>query len=101
MAWWRLAFLNRYRELPLFRCEAFCAQPRAFMDELCGLLRLEYSADFVEHVGVIRLSGNSGRVSTTEIAPRPRRPILEAVKLELAGSSSYVQRLQQLDYSLE
>ncbi|MDM7938372.1 MAG: transposase [Cyanobium sp. CZS 48M] len=83
-----LAFLNRYRELPLLRYEAFCAQPQGFMEELCGILQLDYRADFVERFGAIRLSGNSGRVSTTAIAPRPRRPIPEAVQLELVGSAS-------------
>ena len=96
-----LAFLDRYRDLPLRRYEAFCAQPQAFMEELCGLLKLEYSADFVERFGAFRLSGDSGRVSTTAIAPRPRRPIPKGVQAELAGSPSYVQLLKQLDYSLE
>jgi len=93
-----LAFLDRYSELPLRRYEEFCAGPEAFMQELCELLELEYSPSFLERFGSIKLSGDSGRGSNSEITSRPRRPIPEEVQAELESSVSYAQLLKLLRY---
>jgi hypothetical protein len=93
-----LAFLDRYRDLPLRRYEDFCDAPQAFMQELCELLEVEYSPTFMEGFGSIKLSGDSGRGSTTEISRRIRRPIPEEVQAELASSVSYAQLLECLGY---
>jgi hypothetical protein len=93
-----LAFLDRYRDLSLRRYEAFCADPEAFMQDLCELLELEYSPAFLERFGSVRLSGGSGRGSITEIKPRPRRPIPEVVQVQLDSSGSYRELLERLGY---
>jgi len=93
-----LAFLDRYSDLPLRRYEAFCAGPEAFMQELCELLELEYSPSFLERFGSIKLSGDSGRGSNSEITSRPRRPIPQDVHAELESSVSYRQLLERLGY---
>lgn len=94
-----LAFLDRYQDVPLRRYEDFCANPEAFMKELCELLELEYDSIFLERFGSIRLSGDSGRGSNTEITSRPRRPIPEALQTELENSEAYRQLLERLNYT--
>jgi hypothetical protein len=94
-----LAFLDRYSDLPLRRYEDFCSSPEAFMQELCELLELEYSPTFLERFGTFKLSGDSGRVSTTEITPRPRRAIPDEVQGDLESSVSYKRLLEELGYS--
>lgn len=93
-----LAFLDRYRDLPLCRYEHFCDAPQAFMQELCELLELEYSPTFLERFGSIKLSGDSGRGSSTEISGRTRRPIPEEVQAELESAVSYLHLLERLGY---
>ena len=94
-----LAFLDRYRELPFRRYEEFCAGPEAFMQELCELLELEYSPSFKERFGSIKLSGDSGRGSNSEISPRPRRAIPEEIQAEVVSSASYRELLDRLGYT--
>jgi hypothetical protein len=94
-----LAFLDRYRNLPLRRYEDFCIDPEAFMQELCERLELEYSRRFLERFGSIKLSGDSGRGSNSEITARPRRTIPEDVQAETKSSASYSQLLEELGYS--
>ena len=94
-----LAFLDRYRDVPLRRYEDFCAEPESFMQELCELLELEYSSTFLDGFGRIKLSGDSGRSSKTEITSRPRRPISEDLQAELVISAAYRELLERLDYT--
>jgi hypothetical protein len=93
-----LAFLDRYQGLPLRRYEDFCTGPEAFMQELCELLELEYSSSFLGRFGTIKLSGDSGRSSDSEIALRPRRPIPEEMQVELESSPAFQKLLKRLDY---
>jgi hypothetical protein len=93
-----LAFLDRYTHLPLRRYEDFCRDPEAFMEELCGLLDIAYSAEFLQHFGGITLSGDSGRKNLDQIALRPRRPIPDEVARELESSQAYGLLLQRLAY---
>lgn len=91
-------FLDRYRSLPVRRYEDFCIDPQAFMEDLCSLLRLQYSPVFLERFGEIKLSGDSGRSDNHTITPRPRRPIPEDVAEELTTSPSYEALLHRLNY---
>ena len=92
-------FLDRYRDVPLRRYEDFCAEPEEFMQELCELLELEYSSIFLDRFGSIKLSGDSGRGSNTEISPRPRRSIPEEIQAEVVSSASYRELLDRLGYT--
>ncbi len=96
-----LGFLDRYRDVPLRRHEDFCANPEDFKQELCELLELEYSPGFMERFGNIKLSGDSGRGSNTEITLRTRRPIPEGLQAELENSEAYRPLLDRLGYSKE
>lgn len=96
-----LAFLDRYRDVPLRRYEDFCVEPEAFMQELCELLELEYDPIFLDRFGSIKLSGDSGRGSNIEITSRPRRPIPEGLQAELESSEVYQRLLERLNYAKE
>jgi len=93
-----LAFLERYADLPLRRYEDFCKEPEAFMEELCGLLEISYSADFLEYFGDISLSGDSGRKGLDGISLRPRREIPEEVAIQADSSQAYAALIDRLAY---
>ncbi len=93
-----LAFLDRYADLPLRRHEDFCADPKPFMEELCSLLEIGYSAEFLEHFGEISLSGDSGRKGLDSISLRPRREIPEKVAIQADSSQAYAALIDRLAY---
>jgi hypothetical protein len=95
------AFLDRYRDLPIFRYEEFCLDPAAFMLNLCEALELEYEPSFSERFGSIRLSGDSGRGSNIEISLRARREVPGSVNDEMASSAAYQDLISRLGYSRE
>ena len=66
------------------------------MEELCGLLEISYSADFLEHFGNISLSGDSGRKGLDGISLRPRREIPEEVAIQVASSQAYAELIDRL-----
>jgi len=93
-----LRFLDRYEELPRMKYECFCQDPDGFLQGLCDVLDLDFSFGYRQRFGQVRLSGDSGRRSNSEIALRSRRPIPEAVALELQTSDSYRRLLERLHY---
>jgi len=93
-----LAFLDRYADLPLRRYEDFCKEPTAFMEELCDLLEISYSPDFLKHFGEITLSGDSGRKGLNSISLRPRRSIAEDIVLQMDSSQNYALLIRRLGY---
>lgn len=95
-----LAFLDRYVDLPLRRYEDFCKEPETFMEELCGLLEISYSVDFLDNFGEISLSGDSGRKGLDSISLRPRREIPEEVAIQAASSPNYAELFERLPYKL-
>ena len=93
-----LAFLDRYQEVPMRRYEDFCVNPLAFMESVCALLDLDYSPEFLNCFGEIKLSGDSGRGSTTDISPRARRPISDDDQAEIEASNSFKELVSRLGY---
>ncbi|MFM7549546.1 MAG: hypothetical protein ACKO8I_11910 [Cyanobacteriota bacterium] len=93
-----LAFLSKYEALPIRRYEDFCLNPQPFMEDLCNLLKIDYSSEFLYRFGEVNLTGESGRTSTTEISPRERRPVPEEVTDEIAHSQAYSDLLVRLGY---
>jgi hypothetical protein len=93
-----LKFLDRYAGLPLMKYEDFCRDPDTFLKQLCTTFQLDYSANYRHLFGQVRLSGDSGRGSNSEIAPRPRRPIPEDLEAAGNGSESFRLLLQRLNY---
>ena len=93
-----LAFLDRYEEVPMRRYEDFCVNPLAFMQSVCAPLDLDYSPEFLNRFGEIKLSGDSGRTSTTDISPRARRPVSGDDQAEIDASNSFKELLSRLGY---
>ena len=71
------------------------------MIDLCKLLELDYCPEFLQHFGSIKLSGDSGRSSITEIAARKRRPVPEQVLKEMLSSQSFNELMDRLGYIQE
>lgn len=92
-----LAFLDRHAGLPIVHYEAFVAAPETVLKQLAGLLGLGDSPVAFDLMSAIRLSGDSGR-NEGAIAPRPRRPVPEAVDDARFKSPIYLRLCLQLDY---
>jgi hypothetical protein len=93
-----LAFLDRYEEAPMRRYIDFCVNLLAFIESVCALLGLDCSPEFLNRFGEIKLSGDSGRSSTTDISPRARRPISDDDQAEIDASNSFKELLSRLGY---
>jgi hypothetical protein len=93
-----LCFLDRYRNLPVFRYEDFSLNPAAFMVGLCSSLELVYDPGFEQRFGKIHLSGDSGRSSNVEISPRPRREVPGQIRDEMESSNAYAELISRLRY---
>lgn len=94
-----LAFLDRHDGLPVVRYEDFVTAPEAVLERLCTILGLTPSPLVFDLIPVIRLSGDSGR-NEGPIAPRPRRPVPEAIDAERFTSRSYHMLCMRLEYEL-
>lgn len=90
----------RAAELPVFRYEDFVADPDAQLHRIVDALELGFPDGFLERIGSITLTGDSGR-SGADIAPRPRRrparTVLRQVRRELEAPS-YLELCDQLGY---
>ncbi len=97
-------FCAYFRERPgvLFvKYEDFAAGPDAFLKDLCGWLGLVFNPDYMRDLNKYRLSGASGRTSYERIAPRPRRPMTEAVREAFRRSGHYVRACELALYRPE
>jgi hypothetical protein len=91
------AFLEAHAGVEIIRYEDFLAAPAAVMRHICERLRLVFNPDFGDLFIAVKLSGDSGRKGDT-IAPRPRRPIPEALQAEVLQSAAYVGLCDRLGY---
>ena len=74
-----IAFIDRHQGLPIVSYETFVAAPNPTLEEICGHLALDFHPLAVDLIGVIRISGDSGRTSAA-IGPRPRRQLPEVIE---------------------
>ena len=93
-----LTFLESYTGVEIVRYEDFVAEPKSVMVNICRILGLVYSADFIENFDVFRFSGDSGR-SGGAIAERPRRSLSDEFSNEIAKSENYKQLSLALSYN--
>lgn len=93
-----LAFLSRYRDLPVMKYEDFVRDPKKQMQRICEILQLEYNDDFPDLFSAIALSGDSGRKGG-HISPRPRRNMDEKTMDGFRSSESYIELCHTLGYS--
>ena len=75
--------------MPELHYEDFCAAPLDGLEQICDALVLPIDASALKRFGSVHLSGDSGRQAINEIILRPRRPIPDRVRAELADPASY------------
>jgi hypothetical protein len=94
-----IAFLRAYDGVPIIRYEDFVRSPREIMTEVCDVLDLRFSPDFIDLFDVYRLSGDSGRGSNV-IAQRPRRAVEQAFSNEVGESAHFRYLCDMLSFDL-
>lgn len=93
-----MCFLDSYEGIEVMKYEDFIRDPNAFMAHMCDLLEVPYSSDYIVRFGDIRLSGDSGRKSNSEISPRQRRELPVGLIDEIDASKTYPQLLERMGY---
>jgi len=91
-------FLEAYPQTPVFRYEAFVANPNAEAKRLTAELALPYVANWQDILPAIQLTGESGR-SGNDIAQRPRRDIPDNIANQLKDSLAYQTLCERLGYN--
>lgn len=90
-------FLEQNEESSIYKYEDFVSKPAEQVAEMCSVLELAYSEDFIDFLGLYELTGNSGRQSN-KISDRPRRNFNKAFSREARGSDSYLKLCKKLNY---
>lgn len=93
-----MAFLDRHAGLPMVLYEDFTVDPDAVLRQMCAHLELDFSPLATSLIGVVRLSGDSGRSGET-IAPRPRREVPEDIAADRRESHHYEALCVRLGYT--
>jgi len=91
-----MAFLDRHAHLPMIFYEDLVADPETEVKRICDLLQLPFHPMSLDLIGVLRLSGDSGR-SSPVIGPRSRRTVPAKIEAD-RGSAAYVELCERLDY---
>lgn len=92
-----MLFLDAYEGLPIFKYETFVNEPAKTMEQMCAILQLRYSANFMDTFDVFRFSGDSGRSGTT-IEPRPHRTYGAAILSDARASDCYRLLVDRIGY---
>lgn len=91
-----IAFLDRHQGLPIVPYETFVAAPDRTLKEICEHLELDFHPLAADLIGVIRISGDSGR-SGAAIGLRPRREVPEGIERQRT-SGRYRELCSRLGY---
>jgi hypothetical protein len=92
-----IAFLHAYEGVPVLKYESFVAAPHEVMRNVCSLLEIPYSDQFIDLFSVFILTGESGRRSNF-IEYKPRRPVSEQLSKEMHHSYHYQALRAMLKY---
>lgn len=92
-----LVFLMAHENLPLMKYEDFVAEPQSIAKTMCDHLDLAFDPDFEFLIPLARLTGDSGRSSST-ITPRPRAPVPDDIRQGADRSQAYAALCERLDY---
>lgn len=90
-------FLTRHEELPMIRYEDFVADPSVTLGHICKFLELPFNPLALDMLGLIRLTGDSGR-SSNRIEARPRRDVPPEIEKQRV-SEIYRQTCLRLAYT--
>ncbi|MBM3095501.1 sulfotransferase family protein [Ensifer sp. T173] len=91
------AFLDRHEDLPLIRYEDFTSDPPTTLEQICKALELPFNPLALDLLGLVRLSGDSGR-SWHRIETRPRRDVPPTIE-DQRVSELYSETCQRLGYT--
>lgn len=83
-----IAFLDRHEGVPVVLYEEFVADPAPTLERMCSHLDLPFSPLAIDLIGVIRVSGDSGR-KAERIGPRPRRAVPGEIDEDRRTSAAY------------
>ncbi len=83
-----LVFIDSYSDIPIVKYEDLVVSPHGVMKNICNLLDIPFSDQFIELFDAIKLTGDSGR-SSGAIKMRSRRPMDENMKQEISESPHY------------
>lgn len=83
-----IEMLAAYKDLKLFHYENFVANPTHVLQEICMEMGIQYDDNWSHYFDITKVTGDSGRSSTT-IEARPRRDQNSEMLNEIANSESY------------
>ena len=92
------SFLVRHEHLSIFRYEDFVDNPDGVLNDICAELALPFVPDSESMLGIVSMSGDSGR-SSSRIGLRDRRDMPDDVVAQIPQSPTYVELCKQLGYS--
>jgi len=92
-----ISFLKTYKDIPIIQYENFVNTPHDIMNNICTILELPFSEQFIDLFSVFKLTGDSGR-SGNAIEPRPRRLIDSKLTEEIKDSKHYAVLRTMLNY---
>jgi len=92
-----LAFLAAHAGIEWILYEDFVESPQEVTQRMCALLDLPFDPGALDLIGVFQLSGDSGR-SSTQIGPRARRSVPEAIARQAAESPAYARLCKAIRY---
>lgn len=94
-----LAFLDRYKGIPVVRYEDFVEAPEEVLEQLCDLLDLPFSPLAFDFLPVIKMTGDSGR-SGARISARRRRDVPQELSDIRHESQNYRALCERFGYDL-
>jgi hypothetical protein len=92
-------FLQRYEGFPTYKYEDFVQQPELMLQSICADFEIEFSIDYKDNFMNWRMSGDSGRKSST-IKARPPRDQVASINVEAKNSSAFGEISERLGYSI-
>ncbi|MEM8829299.1 MAG: hypothetical protein AAGE96_08080, partial [Cyanobacteria bacterium P01_G01_bin.19] len=93
-----LQLLDTYQDASIYLYEDFVQQPDVILQKMCRDYGIKFDRNYQQKLADLKLSGDSGRTSTT-IAPRPRRKYPPKFVNEVKKSSNFKKICQRLGYS--
>lgn len=95
-----LAFLDAYKDVPLFKYEDFIENYETTAQAICAALELPYRKNLGDIAPAIALTGDSGRKGIT-LALRPRRTLSDDMQEMAKTSKAYHALCNRLEYSTQ
>ena len=89
--------IEAMKDKPIIHYEQFCIEPKSVFKIICSELKLSYDKNFMKSFHNIRLSGDSGRTSSS-IESKERRQLSNQFKKIIYNSQNYLDICEKLNY---